>query len=353
MASRAVIIGAADYADSRLNYPQIRDAVGTSAEEYLRLLSSRDPFRAPGACVPVTNPASRDQIMNAVLAAAEAANQPDDVLLVVYVGHGKAWPHLYSDELHFAVGSSDPGQPWTWLEWRLLAWAMRRDQRGPDAGLRVLVADCCYTSRLTMGGEPEPVPTGLPLVAADKGLAVFSPSRSTSTEVRTFPKGCRSLGEPWSRCTAFSGHFLKVLHDGSDRSGEHLLLGEVRDALHKSMKDCRDPDSHHDVPGLELLGPNDRTPFVENAVPPRDRVWKTPVTFEDHVADLEAGRSLRVDRVLTDPALAARLRNWLAARPRDEAARADVARLDAAINEQAPAECYARYRRLRRVGAQV
>ncbi|NUR25582.1 MAG: hypothetical protein HOV83_06985 [Catenulispora sp.] len=351
MASRAVIIGAADYAHQRLNSPELHDAVGASAEKYLELLSSRDPFRAPDACVLLANPVSRDQVMNAVLAAAEDAHEPDDVLLVVYIGHGKAWPHLYSDELHFAVGSSDPEQPWTWLEWRLLAWAMRRDQRGPDAGLRVLVADCCYTSKLTMGDTEESVPTGLPLIGADKGLAVFSPSRSTSTEVRTFPRGCRSLGEPWSRYTAFSGHFLKVLHDGSDRSGEHMLLGEVRDALHKSMKDCRDPDSHHDVPGLEMQGPNDRTPFIENAVPMKDRVWKSPVTFEDHVADLEAGRSLQVDRVLTDPALAARLRNWLSERPRDEIALANAARLDAAINEQASAECYARYRRLRRVGA--
>jgi hypothetical protein len=353
MASRAVIIGVAEYAHRRLNSPELRAAVGASADKYLGLLASRDPFQAPDACVLLKNPGSRDQVMNAVLTAAEAANAPDDVLLVVYVGHGKAWQQLYSDELHFAVGSSDPEQPWTWLEWRLLAWAMRRDQRGPDAGLRVLVADCCYTSRLTMGGANEPVRTGLPLIGADKGLAVFSPSRPTSAEVRTFPKGCRSLGEPWSGYTAFSGHFLKVLHDGSDRSGEHMMLGEVRDALRKSMKDCRDPDSHHDVPALEMQGPNDRTPFVENAVPMKDRVWKAPVTFEDHVADLEAGRSLQVDQVLGDPALAVNLRNWLSARSRDEAARANVARLDAAVNEQASPECYARYQRLRRIGVQA
>src|SRR2546423_9077626 len=152
MASRAVIIGAADYAHPQLDSPEIQDAVGASADEYLALLSRRNPFRAPGACVSLKNPGSRAEIMNAVLTAAKEANQPDDILLVVYVGHGRAWPHLYSDELHFAVGTSDPEQPWTWLEWRLLAWAMRRDQRGPDAGLRVLVADCCYTSRLTMGG---------------------------------------------------------------------------------------------------------------------------------------------------------------------------------------------------------
>lgn len=353
MASRAVIIGAADYTHRQLNSPELHGAVDASAAQYLDLLRSRDPFRSPGACVPVPNPGSRDEVMNAVLDAADTASDPDDVLVVVYIGHGKAWPHLYSDELHFAVSTSDPEQPWTWLEWRLLAWAMRRDQRGPDAGLRVLVADCCYTSRLTMGGTAGEARTGLPLQDADKGLAVFSPSRPTSSEVRTFPRGCRTLGEPWSTCTAFSGHFLKVLHDGSERSGEYMLLGEVRDALHKSMKDCRDPDSHHDVPGLEMQGPNDKTPFVENAVPLRDRVWKRPVTLADHVADLEAGRSLQVDRIISDPVLAADLWRWLTVRRRDEAAQANVARLDAAINEQASAETYARYRRLRRIGTQA
>lgn len=351
MASRAVIIGASTFADPKLQSDELNAAAGASAAKYRDLLGSRDPFRQPGACDLVIDPGSRNEVMNRLLAAAEVANEPDDVLLVVYVGHGKTWPHLYDEELHLAVGSSDAEQPWTWLEWRLLSWAMRRGQRGPQAGLRVLVADCCYTSKLTMSGGDDAVHTGLPLGDTDKGLAVFSPSRARSDKVYTFPKGCQSLGEPWSDYTAFSSHFLKVLHDGSERSGEHMLLGEVRDALIRSMKDCRDSD--HDIPGLRADGPNDATPFIENAVPLKNRVWKIPVTFEDHIADLEAGRSLQVDNVLDDPALAARLWRWLSARPRDETARANVARLNRAFNERASVECSARYWKLRRIGAQT
>jgi hypothetical protein len=346
-----VVIGTAEYDHEDLQRSVLSSAVAASARKYYETLTSRDPFRAPDACVLLEDPVSRDEVMGAVLSAADVACGPDDVLLVVFVGHGYAWPTLYSDELHFAVRRSEPERPWTWLQWRLLAWAMRRDQRGPQAGLRVLVADCCYTSRLTMGAGGGRTPTGLPLADIDKGLAVFTPSQPTSTEVHAYPKGCRSLGEPWSTFTAFSGHLLKVLHDGSSRSGEYMLLGEVRDALRKSMTDC--PDHEHDVAGLLMLGPNEETPFIENAVPVDDRVRKTPVTFEEHIADLEAGRSLRMDRLVADPELAARLRLWLSGRPRDDVARAIAVRLDQAINEHAPAECYARYRRFLRVGTPV
>jgi len=65
----------------------------------------------------------------------------------------------------------------------------------------------------------------------------------------------------------------------------------------------------------------------------------TQVAVLTREAALQRFRERGFDRVLADVQV--------------EAARADAARLDAAINEQASAETYARYRRLRRVGVQV
>jgi hypothetical protein len=315
-----VIIGDSEFEqgpDGLKPYPSFR----VSAEKYFGLLNTLRPFE--GNCVLVPSEGGgvrKTDVEKAVRNAAELAAGGDDLLLVVYVGHGNAWPDYHDNLVHLAVHESREGWPSGWLEYGALLHAMKPKREG----LRIIIADCCYSNILhSMGpGEENVSGRAFALREQDRGTAVFTALDPSGRQVIANPIACDRLDEQWQGCTHFSGHLLQVLARGSRFADDMLSLGDVREAVRNSMSRCE----NHPRGGLILLGPTDSTPFVENKLPAS--VLREPralISESDWVAALQSGRGLALDRLMADPRLAARvsLALWDTAEGRENAGRID------------------------------
>lgn len=318
MASRALVIGPADYAPDAgiASHPEIAQ----SARMYGKVLGS-DPRWGPDAVdvLPTGRLGSVNDVMGAVQQTADQA-EPGDTLLVVYIGHGAYWGDVPDAQVHLAVGSSRLRQPHTWLS----SWYVYRAIRRSRASLKVLIADCCYSNLLpqlsgdgTMRGA---------LGVAAEGTCVLTATRNNP---RADAAGCPRLPAGLDTCTPFSGHLLDVLVRGTRHHDDELTLGLLRDAVQARMHGCGTP---HDLPNMILNGGREGMSLFTNrmARPDRERTPSAPASAEEWVATMMRESPYPLDRLLDDPANAGRVVTLLAKHD-DEAGR----RMALRVNERA------------------
>ncbi|MGW3202021.1 hypothetical protein ACWDBD_47465 [Streptomyces sp. NPDC001118] len=321
MASRAVVIGPARYAvDSGMDgHPPI----GASARMYGEVLAG-DEMWGTDCCRVLTEDEvqTADGVMRALQEAADETG-PDDIFLVVYVGHGQYWSDVPGAQVHFSVGSSYRDKPWTWLS----SWYVYRVMRKARARLKVLIADCCYSNLLPQLGE-EPVLPGV-LGALDEGTCVFTAVKNANFAPAD---GCSALPGNLAKCTPFSGHLLHVLQDGTKDHNHQLTIGLLREAVKKELENCT--GAQHQVPRMSLNDARDGTPLFTNQMElkKRDPVPQLPVEPSDWVKTLLMDRDSRLDELLKDERKTGDVVALLSSRP-DEASRHLARHIDVRANQ--------------------
>ncbi|MFG2695270.1 hypothetical protein [Kitasatospora sp. NPDC048407] len=331
MASRALVIGPGEYAeDSGLpGHPTIR----ASALMYGHALAG-DAMWGPESYRVLVGEQARtaDDVMRALQGAADATG-PEDVLLVVYVGHGQYWSDVPGGQVHFSVGSSYKDKPWTWLS----SWYLYRAMRKAKARLKVLIADCCYSNMLPIlsGGDEALVLPGV-LGRRDEGSCVFTAVRNVRA---ADAEGCSSLPAPLDRCTPFSGHLLRVLQGGTKDHKDRLTIGLLREAVRREMEDCA-----HQAPGMLLNDARDGTPLFTNQMERRLRDQsQVPASAEDWIRHLMLDQDYLLDVLFGDERMVGDIVGTLSRRP-DDASQSLARHLDEKANTRfQEAETFARY----------
>ncbi|MEZ0114929.1 hypothetical protein ABH920_008964 [Catenulispora sp. EB89] len=302
MPSRAVIIGASEFQQGPEALAS-HDSFGESVRKYFEILDSLAPFQ--GNCTVIPPEGGRvDQVSVevAIKAAAEEAKGADETLLVVYVGHGRAWPDIHDNLVHLAMYGSREDMASGWLEYS----AIRRAMYPKQDGLRIFIADCCYSNLLpSMGSGDDTYPERtFALMERDQGTAIFTALDPNRKKVIANPLSCGRIDPDFKDCTHFSGHLLQVLSRGSRFAGDMLSLGDVRDEIRIAMRDCH----FSPLAGLILRGPADSTPFVENCLSPDiPRELPKRTSREDWVTALRSGRSWPIETLMADPHIAAKV----------------------------------------------
>jgi len=291
MASRAVIIGPASYAPDA-GVPA-HDTIRQSALMYEKVLN-QDPLWGPDrvTVLPENELFQIVTVMNGVQKAADEARS-GDILLVVYVGHGRCWTGVPDEQVHFAVNSSRRDMPYTWLS----SWYLYRTMRLSKADLKVLIADCCYSNMLPDLGAGDPqLPGSLGVVHA--GTCVLTAVKSTDL---ARAEGCSHLPAEFAACTPFSGHLLKVLSQGTRNHNNELSLGLIRDAVEEELRSCGAP---HDEPRMALNDAREVQPLFTNRMASElRRPARRPRTADEWVTALFEGEVAHED-LLVDPDLA-------------------------------------------------
>lgn len=290
MASRALVIGPGRYApDSGIaSHPTI----GVSASEYGEVLAA-DELWGPDCCrvLGEDEVETVDAVMRALQEAADVT-EPEDTLLVVYIGHGQYWSDLPGSQVHFAVGSSYRNNPWTWLS----SWYVYRVMRKARARLKVLIADCCYSNLLSQLGAEQALP-GV-LGERHEGTCVFTAVKEVAS---ASAEGCRGLPGALARCTPFSGHLLHVLREGTRDYNRRLTIGLLREAVTHEMDRCH--GSPHQVPRMLLNDAREATPLFTNRMEAtrRDRGPQVPGDPDGWIRKLMVDKEFQLDMLLADP----------------------------------------------------
>jgi hypothetical protein len=295
MASRALVIGVGTYGEESgiQGYPTIE----ASARAYGAALA-RDPRWGAADRSPVLKPdevRTADDVMCALQEAAAAGEGPEDTLLVVYVGHGAFWQDVPGGQVHFAVGSSRVSEPWTWLS----AWYVYRAIRKSRAGLKVLIADCCYSSMLPHLGSESALPGALG--TRSNGTCVLT---AVGGSVHNAWAGaCPNLPHPLDTCTPFSGHLLNVLGQGMPDHPEDLTLGALRAGIDEGMQEC----GVHHAPRMLLNDASEAAPLFTNHAKGRRPRTRALGTVDEWVRELLLNGERNLPDLMRRPDLAGRV----------------------------------------------
>ncbi|MER6154548.1 hypothetical protein ABT147_03285 [Streptomyces sp. NPDC001868] len=295
MASRALVVGVGAYDDDSgiHGYPTIE----ASARAYGEALA-RDPRWGAAERSPVLEPGrarTADGVMRALHEAAAAGEGPEDTLLVVYVGHGAYWQDVPGGQVHFAVGSSRINEPWTWLS----AWYVYRAIRKSRAGLKVLIADCCYSSMLPhLGSE-----SALPGVLGTRYQGTCVLTAVGGNVHNAWAGACANLPAPLDGCTTFSGHLLNVLAQGMPDHPDDLTLGALRAGIDESMQEC----GVHPTPRMLLNDASEAAPLFTNSAKGRRPRTRTPETVDEWVRELLLNGERNLPGLMSRPDLAGRV----------------------------------------------
>lgn len=288
MASRALVIGPSAYArDSGI---EDHRTIAASAALYGEVLA-RDELWGPGSCRVLGS--DEVETVGGVMRALQetaAATKPQDILLVVYVGHGQYWQDLRDDQVHFSVGSSYRSQPWTWLSSCYVYHVMRKS----PAKLKVLIADCCYSSLLPQLGEEQVLPGAIG--RREEGTCVFTAGKSMHS---VSAEACPELPGPMARCTPFSGHLLNILARGTLNHNSRLTIGMLREAVKNEMEGC---GTDHQTPRMSLNDASEGTALFINRMEPHRRppAPSLPDRPEEWVEQLRQDRESHLPELLKD-----------------------------------------------------
>ncbi|MFG2468667.1 hypothetical protein ACGFXB_24860 [Streptomyces canus] len=322
MASRALVIGVGTYGEESgiQGYPTIE----ASARAYGTALA-RDPRWGAADRSPVLERdevRTADGVMRALHEAAAAGEGPEDTLLVVYVGHGAYWQDVPGGQVHFAVGSSRVSEPWTWLS----AWYVYRAIRKSKAGLKVLIADCCYSSMLPHLGPESALPGALG--TRFNGTCVLT---AVGGSVHNAWAGaCQNLPHPLDTCTPFSGHLLNVLGQGMPDHPEDLTLGALRAGIDEGMQEC----GVHHAPRMLLNDASEAAPLFTNHAKGRRPRTRALGTVDEWVRELLLNGERNLPDLMRRPDLAGRVVVRL--RAGDEQSRDLARRVDRKAGELLP-----------------
>jgi len=232
--SRALLVGVSAYrnmaADRQL--PTVEAGLYRLAD----LLCDEQIWGLPaGHCTVLHQPASADDIVTALRAAAAQAH---DALVFYYAGHGLMDPAVRDGELHLAMPDAyEPGG--THLAMGYMH--VRRELAMSRGSWRMVILDCCWSGLA--------LPAGVTGAAAVDGTAVLTATAATR----------KALAPPGERYPAFTGALIDTLGSGIPGRPQVLDAGtvyqHVKDRLAKGGR-----------PRPQFLGTGDgaRTPLAHN-----------------------------------------------------------------------------------------
>lgn len=314
--SRAVIIGPSEYGAKEISGIDSHATIAASARQWEDFLKA-DPLwevtSEDGETENRVRRLDRDQlgsIDGVMTSVQDAADEANDMLLVVYVGHGKCWEEVPGKQVHLAVESSRANAPHTWLS----SWYLYRAMRSSSAPRKILVADCCWSNALGHldGG-----------VAEDQIVTeAFNTSRPEGTLVvravqhvwQASSEGCPHISTPELReCTPLSGHLLSALRRGMASGGDVLSSRMVVNRFRSEMLDCQTP---HPEPGGTLSGSLSDMEMFTNRLPSPSRDPRpAPATAEEWTNALLDGESHHLNQLFDEPPKIVDVVRRLARRP--------------------------------------
>lgn len=223
------------------------------------------------------------------LAVSEEARRAETVLLVYFIGHGLLGP---GGELFLAASNTDRLDAGLAEHQALSFSSLRQAVEASRASSVVVVLDCCFSGRVSLGGGASPIPAlateptyGLYLIGSAEQLALAPPDATR---------------------TAFTGALLDVLERGDPRGPRLLTLDAVYDAVFRAMRHQQRPLPRRqsgDRSGNLIIAPN---PVVPAQASPPDSAGPTPGrcpypgldAFEVDDADVFFGRERMTRRLL-------------------------------------------------------
>jgi len=170
-----------------------------------------------------------------------AAQQAESVLLVYFIGHGMLGP---GDELYLAACGTDTLTPGMAEHQALSFSALRQALESSRASSIVVVLDCCFSGRVSLGDRASaPAFTLAPV----HGLYLIGSAEQLA------------LAPPDAEHTAFTGELLDLLAHGDPRGQPSLTLDALYDGVFRKMRDRQGPLPRRqagDQSGNLVIAPN-------------------------------------------------------------------------------------------------
>ncbi|MGW7824577.1 caspase, EACC1-associated type [Streptomyces puniciscabiei] len=157
------------------------------------------------------------------IAVTEAAQQAGTVLLVYFIGHGLLGP---GEELYLAARGTGRLVPGMADHQALSFSSLRQALAVSPASSVVVVLDCCFSGRASLGGGPM---TPAFALSPAHGLYLIGSAEQLA------------LAPPGADRTAFTGAFLELLEDGDPRGPRLLTLDAIYDAVFQKLRDQNRP----------------------------------------------------------------------------------------------------------------
>jgi FtsZ-interacting cell division protein YlmF len=247
--SRAILIGASQYDDSRI--PPLLPAVACLQE--MRQLLTGDLCQWPEESVSTfLNVGTPSEMAKQVI---RLARQAEDTLLLYYVGHGMRTPE---GQLALTLGSTDM-DPESLPHTGLLFDNLARILRGSSAATKLIILDCCHAGlgnrsiyHFQSGDLLETYPVD--------GLYFIGASHATQKARTRHTEGL----------TYFTENLISVVRDGIPRRPAQLRLDQIFVELRSRLLRNNLPE-----PVESGIGGARHYPFCRNAAPPDEQLDPT------------------------------------------------------------------------------
>ncbi|MBK3575627.1 WD40 repeat domain-containing protein [Streptomyces sp. MBT65] len=245
----------------------------------------------PGHVTAVLDPADAQSM---ALAVARATKRADTVLLVYFIGHGLLTP---GGDLYLAAGNTAELAPGMAEHQAYSFAALREAVLASRAASKVVVLDCCFSGRASLGGTS--------LVTAFNAAPGNGMYLLGSAELL-------ARAPEDAEHTTFTGAFLELLETGDAEGQQSLTLDAAYYALDRKLRDRQQPVPRRvsgDLSGNLVIAPNPAfrtrasTPVRQ---PPADSVCPYPGLgpFTVDRADVFAGRTAMTERLVEATAAA-------------------------------------------------
>ncbi|WP_030910206.1 NACHT and WD repeat domain-containing protein [Streptomyces sp. NRRL F-5126] len=228
------------------------------------------------------------------LAVARATMRADTVLLVYFIGHGLLAP---SGDLYLAAGNTAELTPGMAEHQAYSFAALREAVLASRAASKVIVLDCCFSGRASLGGTS--------LVTAFNAAPGNGMYLLGSAELL-------ARAPEDAEHTTFTGALLHLLEHGDAEGQQSLTLDAAYYALERRLRDGQQPVPRRvngDLSGNLVIAPNPAFHTRASAPdrqPPADSVCPYPglSPFSVERADVFAGRTAMTERLVKATAAA-------------------------------------------------
>ncbi|WP_405021326.1 caspase family protein [Kitasatospora sp. NBC_00070] len=216
-------------------------AAATSCRDLRTALIERCGVR-PDRLRVLLDPADAQTMARAVT---EEAQRADTVLLVYFIGHGLLGP---DGELYLAATGTDRLTAGMAGHQALSFFSLRQALEASRASSVVVVLDCCFSGRASLGGGPS-----LPAFAMTPAHGMYLMGSAEQL----------ALAPPDAVHTAFTGALLEVLAHGDPRGLRQLTLDALFDGVFRTMSERQGPLPRRqagDRSGQLVIAPNPAVP---------------------------------------------------------------------------------------------
>jgi len=213
--SRVVLIGTSKYADDKL--PDLPVVVGTVID-LAAVLTDLDCGMIPKDHCTVLVDEADIRVLGRQLRS--AAREASDLLLVFYAGHGLIGPRRH--DLYLGLQDSEWAEP----EFNSLEYdKLRSAVLDSPAATKIIILDSCFSGRAVNEIMADPVTEAIGQIEVDGTYVLASAHRDQVALILD--------GEDH---TAFTGRFLRLLHDGVPGGPEFLTIDDLYRELLVKMK---------------------------------------------------------------------------------------------------------------------